>query len=158
MGLSHHTFIASLLHVGVSQRRYHALHPPHDAFIAPPVGVSHRRPLHPQSFNTTAYMRAWLSTPVAVARMVVRTMSMHYDNSTHIWQSFHAVLVSVSPSQAATQNVVHPRTIASTRDNRYQSAHRTQQHNTSYTHTRQYPRGITGTRYIQLVYPLVGLI
>ena len=30
--------VAPLLPVGVSHRRHHALHPPYDAFIAPPGG------------------------------------------------------------------------------------------------------------------------
>ena len=84
-------------------------------------------------------------------------MSMHCDYSTHICHSFHAVPVSVSASHPATQHVVHPRTIASTRDNMYQSAYRTQQHNTSYTHTRYHPREIPDTRHIQVGYILVKL-
>ena len=38
-----------------------------------PVGISHRRPLHPHSFNTIASTRAWPSTPVA-GTLVVGTM------------------------------------------------------------------------------------
>ena len=39
-----------------------------------PVGVSHRCPLHPHSFNTIASTRGWPSTPVA-GTLVVGTIS-----------------------------------------------------------------------------------
>ena len=43
--------LSSLHPMGVSDRLYHALHPPHDAFIAPPCEriTYHTRPLRPQS-------------------------------------------------------------------------------------------------------------
>ena len=76
--------------------------------------------------------------------------------STHLCYSFHAVPVSVSKSYTATQHV-HPRTIASTRDNRYQSTSHAATQHAVHPQTITSTRDIPGTRYIQVGYPLAKL-
>ena len=134
------------------------------------VSTSHeatQRVVHPHTITSTRdimyqvhnkYGILWWTCAVLVpGTLVCGTMSMHCDCTTHVCHSFHAVPVPVSTSHTATQHVVHPRTIASTRNTRYQSAHRTQRHHTSYTDTRYHPREIPDTGYIQVGYPLVKL-
>ena len=64
------------------------------------VSVSHRRPLHPQSFNTIARTRTWPSTPVADTR-VVGTMSRMVVDVPHTMLSW---LLSVDVSHRRPLN------------------------------------------------------
>ena len=98
-----HTMLSSLLPVGISYRR--PLHPQRFMLLRRdgllPVGVSHRRLLHPQSFITIASTRAWPSTSVA-GTLVAGTMnSITVDVP-------HTMLSSLLPAGVSHRRPLHP--------------------------------------------------